>query len=167
MLKEILEAIRGNKLPKVVTCPLVPIVIPGITVSNAFDAHDCFGTLFIIEVPTSGIILSATYWDLDDEKTQLDLEVFKAPIAQIASDDAWAPTDDDLLKFVTEISFFALDDHINSATSDVTNIGKGYKAPSGKFWIQAVDRSTKNIAAGNIPRVQLQILSDDPNWQER
>src|SRR3990167_3863753 len=59
-----------------VSCPLQPFEIPGITAADAFDANDCFGTVFKIRVPKAGIIQSATFWDMDDEGTQIDFMVF-------------------------------------------------------------------------------------------
>ncbi len=166
-IEEIVQEIINKKISKVVSCPIHPVEIPGITASDAFDANDCFGTIVELFVPPSGIIYSATFWDLDDEGTQVDLEIFKYNITQIASDAAWAPTDADILHLITELAFVSFDDHINNQTSEVTNIGKGYTAPEGKFYIQAVCRGTPNIAAANMPRFQLQIIPDDPNWKER
>lgn len=151
-------------MDKIVSCPATPGQIPGIVAANAFDANDCFGIVFELEVPKSGEIRSATFFDLDDEGSQIDLEIFMGQIPIIASDAAWAPVDADLLKFLTEIAFVSFDDHINNQTSEVTNIGKAYNAPAGKFWIQAVCRFTPTIAAGSMPKFQLQILTDDPAW---
>ncbi len=163
---EVVSAIK-YKVSKIVSCPRIPLSIPGIVAANALDANDCFGTVFEIFVPHSGIIYSATLWDLDDEGSQVDLEIFKQDITHTASDAVWSPTDTDMLAFVAELAFVSFDDHINSRTSELTNIGKAYTAPSGRFYIQAVTRSTPNIAAGSMPRVQLHILPDDPNWKER
>ena len=164
---ELLEAIKSLVFsPKtIVSCPAMPMGIPGITAGDALDAGDCIGTIMVIPVPKVGIIQSATYWDLDDESTQLDLEIFKESIAQIASDSAWSPTDVTMRNFVTELAFVVGDDHGNSYTFQLTNIGLAYTAPSGKFYIQAVDRSTKNIAAGSMPLIQLQIESFDPDFE--
>ena len=151
--------------PKVVSCPSSPKEIPGITAADAFDAGDCFGTVVELLVPPSGIIYSATFWDLDAEGTQVDLEIFKHSITSIASDAAWAPSDVDIVKFVTEIAFAGFDNHTNNQTSEVNDIGKAYTAPEGKFYIQAVCRSTPTIAAGAMPRFQLQIIPDDPDWE--
>lgn len=161
------EKIPKSRVSKVVSCPLYPVEIPGIVAANALDANDAFGTIVTLYVPYSGIIYSATFWDLDDEGTQVDLEIFKHSITQIASDAAWAPTDIDMLSFITELSFAAFDDQINSQTSELTVIGKAYAAPEGKFYIQAVCRGTPTIAAGASPRFQLQIIPDDPEWKER
>jgi len=162
-----LEALKTGLLQTVVTCPLAPITIPGITAADAFDANDCFGTIFEIDVPKHGILYSATFFDMDDEGTQVDLEIFRHSITQIASSGGWSPTDEDILKFITELAFVAFDDHDKSQTSELTNIGKAYTAPAGKLYIQAVCRSTPDIAANNMPRVQLQILSADPDFKER
>ena len=168
MLEEIVRLIRGGKVgTNTVSCPSTPAQIQGIVTGNALDAGDVFGNIFELEVPKSGVIQSATFYDFDDEGEQVDLEVFIGRITQIASDASWAPSDIDMLKFRTEIQFFTFDDHINSQTSEVKNIGKAYSAPQGKLFIQAVCRGTPNIAAGSLPRFQLQILSDDPNWKER
>lgn len=167
-LEDIEKAIKKLKFNKIVSCPSVPLQIPGITATNTFSAGDAFGTLMVIEVPKSGEIRSATFWDLDYEKTQIDLEIFKHRITQIASEDPWAPSDIDMLHFVTELSFVSYDDHTNNATFELTNIGKAYTAPEGKFWIQAKCIGTPTIAnLASMPRIQLQIDSDDPDWQER
>ena len=169
-LADILTEIRNIiSSPKIaVCCPKVPVALTGVTTGSAVSAAgDSMGDLVEIEVPKSGVIYSATYWDMDDEGTQVDFEVFKREITSTAWDGAWSPSDYDMLSFVTELSFSHFDDQINSQTSELTNIGKAYTAPEGKLWLQPVDRGTKNIAANNIPRIQLQILSDDPKWQER
>ncbi len=150
---------------KIVSCPAEPIEIPGIAAA-AFDADDCLGTIMKIAVPKSGELRSATYLDLSDQGGQVDLEIYKRSIAQAASNAAYAPTDVESANFVTELNFVVFDDHGLFRTSEITNIGKGYTAPEGYFYIQAVNRGTNTIAAGALPRVQLQILSDDPTWQE-
>lgn len=150
---------------RTVSCPFIAATIQGIGAS-AETAGDCMGTVTMIKVPTSGIIQSATFWDLSDQGSQVDLEIFRHSINITADNAAWSPTDEDMRKFVTELAFFSFDDHLNSQTSELRNIGKGYTAPEGKLYIQAVCRGTPTIAAGSEPRFQLQILSDDPDWQE-
>ena len=150
----------------IVSCPLVPIKIPGIAPADAFDAGDCFGTIARVAVPKRGIILGGTFWDYDDEGSQVDLELFQESIVQIASDAAWAPTDESLQHFLTELAFYAFDDHINNQTSELVNVNKAYTSPLGSFWIQAVNRGTPTIAAGSEPEFQLQILSLDPEFVE-
>ncbi len=164
-LAELREAVK-SRVSKTVSCPIVPIMIPG-TSAGAVTANDCLGDQFVILVPFSGVIYSATFWDVDYEKTQVDLELFRGQITFFAHDAAWSPSDIDMLEFVTELAFVSFDDHINSATSELTNIGKAYTAPEGRLWIQAVARSTPDIAIGKAPRIQLQIIPDDPNWQEK
>ena len=161
-IDDLIAAVSGT----IVSCPVLPIEIPGITAADALDANDCMGTLFTIDVPKRGVIISATFWDMDDEGTQVDFEIFKHSVIDTANDAAFAPTDADLLEFITELAFFAFDDHGTGQTSDIKNIGKAYSAPEGKFYIKAVTRSTPTIAAGNVPRLQLQIQSFDSDFKE-
>ncbi len=163
-LKTLTTALKEGA--RIVSCPSVPLEIPGITAADALDAGDCMGTIMKLKVPKQGIIYSATLWDLDDEGSAIYLEIFKHIIVQIANDAAWAPTDSDLLHFVTELSFIAFTDHTDNQTSELTNIGKAYTAPEGLFYIQAKTGGTPNIAAGSMPRIQLQILSGDPEFKE-
>ena len=149
---------------RIYSCPELPIEIPGITPADALDANDCMGVQFPLKVPKRGIIYSATMWDLDDEGLQVDLEIFKEPIVQAANDAAFAPTDQDIMGFVTELNFVAFDDHGSCQTSEIKNIGKAYTAPKGIFWIQAVTRGAHNIAQAAMPRIQLHILPLDPDW---
>ena len=164
-LEEIGQILRLTTT-QMVACPASPVEIAGIVAADIFDAGDCFGTLTIVHVPKRGIIYSATFWDMDDEGSQVDLEVFKNSIAQIASDAAWAPPDADTLNFITELAFAGFDDHTNNQTSEINGINKGYTAPEGKLWIQAVCRGTPTIAVANMPRFQLQIISFDPDFKE-
>jgi len=152
---------------KTVSCPVRPVAIQGIATGSAYTALDCMGILTEVKVPKSGVILSATFWDLDDEGLQTDLLIFKERITQVADHDKYSPADFDTLDFVTEIAFFAFDDHDTMQLSEVNNIGKAYTAPHGKFWVQAIARGAQDIAAGSEPRFQLQILSDDPDWKAR
>ncbi len=167
LTQSIKDAFQSIKIvTKTVSCPKYPMRVPGIGVSAAYETGDTFGTIFEVNVPPSGTILSATFWDMDDEGLQTDFEIFKDHIPSGTDNAAWAPTDISLRSFVTELAFFAFDDHGTGQTSEIKNIGKAYTAPKGKFWIQGIARGAQNIAAENIPRFQLQILSDDPNYQE-
>ena len=156
---------RGVIAEMGVSCPLSPIEIPGITAADAFDANDCFGTVFKIAVPKAGIIQSATYWDMDDEGTQIDFMVFKNPITATTSDAAWAPTDADLLSLVTTLQFATFKDHGTGQTAELVNIGKLYTAMGGYLYVQSQCIATPNIAAGNMPRFQIQIMSLDPSFE--
>jgi len=165
-LEDVEKAVRDLKTTNIVSCPVIPVLVPGIVAADALDANDCMGTIVQVNVPKRGVIVSATLFDIDDEGTQIDLEIFVHPIAQIANDAAWAPTDADIIHFLTELAFVSFDDHVNNQTSDITAINKAYVAPEGKFYIQAVTRSTPTIAAGASPRFHLQIQSFDPEFVE-
>lgn len=166
-IKDLTEAIKLLVFaPKtIVSCPAVPYEILGITAADALDVGDAMGSISKIAVPKSGVIYSATLWDLDDEGLQIDLEVFKNNFTQIANDAAWALADADSFSFITELNFFIFDDHGTCQTSEITNKGKAYNAPEGFFYIQAVARGASNIAAGAMPRFQLQIESFDPTFE--
>jgi len=161
----IVGAIETLKTTTIVSCPVLPIGIPGIGLT-AEDASDAMGTLVNLRVPKRGVIVSATYFDLDDEGTQVDLEIFNHVITQVADNATWTCSDADIIYFLTEIAFVSFDDHTVSQTSEVTNIGKAYTAPEGLLWIQAVCRVICTIAADSAPRFQLQIQSFDPDFKE-
>jgi len=164
-LEDLEEAIRGIKTSRIVSCPTQFMEIPGID-GDAHAQHECVGLVAELSVPKSGEIISATLFDPSYQKIQLDLEIFKQPITEIADNAAWAPSDIDMVNFVTELVFSSYDDHINSLTWEILNIGKAYTAPLGKFWIKAVTRGAPTYAAGAKPRFQIQILSLDPAFVE-
>lgn len=164
---QLLEEISKRFSGKVVSCPLIPAEIPGITAADEVDAGDAMGTLLEIDVPKSGVIYSATYYSLDDDAAQTDFAVFKYKPKQATHDAAWTLGVADVVLLVTELSFVAFDDHAVTQTSELTNIGTAYRAPEGKLWLQAITRAAVTIAANLMPRVQLQILSDEPDFKER
>lgn len=147
----------------IVACPTSPIAIPGIG-AGAEGALDAMGTLFEIKVPKRGVLVSATYFDLDDEGTQVNFYLFKHQVVAIADNAAWTCSDGDVLQQITRLAFFSFNDQTVSQTSEITNIGKAYVAPEGKFYIQAQCVSICTIAVA--PRLQLQIQSFDPDFKE-
>jgi len=159
------EAVEGIGTTTIVSCPLEYVKIPG-AAAGAYSEGDCVGTVVKVAVPKRGVIISATLLELSDTTGQYDLEIFKQEYTAIASNAAWAPTDSDLMTFVTELAFPAGDNQINAYTFELTNIGKAYTAPQGYFYIQCVDRGTKTIVANMIPHFQLQIQSFDPGFKE-
>ncbi len=167
LLDETIDLLSSKDTSKAVSCPRHPIAVTGVS-GNTFTAGDAFGLLIEIQVPPSGIIYSATFFDLDNEGTQFDAEIFRQKPAQVASEAAWTLAVVDAPKFVTELAFVAFDDHTATQTSELTNIGKAYTAPAGIFWVQLVCRATPDMASASVnPKIQLQILPDDLNWQER
>lgn len=163
---EILEAIQKliAQSNRVVDCPETPFEIRGITTGAAYQSGDNMGIITKLEVPKSGVIYSATFWDMDDEGLQYDLVILKHGVVQVADNSPWAPIDQELLGFIAELSFVSFDDHGGARTSSLTNIGQGYVAPEGFLYIQCVVRGAHNIAAGNLPRFQLQILPTELDW---
>ncbi len=166
-LEDIELAIKKIRASKTVSCPAIPMVIPGSDSATALESGDTLGTVFELDVPKSGEIRSATLFDFDDKGIQTDLEIYKQPIADQAVDAAYAPTDIEGLNFLTSLKFVSWDDKGVFQISELTNIGKAYSTPNGKFLIQTVTRGTPTVTAGSPYRMQIQILSDDPDWVER
>ena len=165
-LEDVYQALKALGTTTVVSCPISPSPIPGSDSATALESGDTVGNVFRLAVPKSGVIISATLFDYDDEGTQIDLEIYKARIADVAVDAAYAPTDIEGLTFVCELSFVSFDDHGVFQTSQLTNIGQAYTVSGGFLYFQAVTRSTPTIAAGVPHRIQLQIQSFDPTFKE-
>ncbi len=160
-------AVKAIGTASIVSCPLEPIAVSGVS-ANTFTAGDAFGLLMKVAVPKRGLLVSATFFNRDDEDIQYDLEIFRHLPTQIASEAAWVLSAADNPKFVTELSFVSNDDHTDTRTSQLTNIGLAYTAPEGYFWIQIVDRGGSDMASEAVnPMIQLQIQSFDPEFKER
>jgi len=160
------EVLKDIKTTTIVDCPLVPVVIPDVGL-NTYTTLDTFGNMVKLKVPKRGVIVSATYYDLDYEGLQMNLHIFNHLITQIAPEAAWAPSDGDILNLVTRLAFVSFDSHTNSYTSEITNIGKAYTAHEGLFYIQAQCVGAQDMASAAVyPRYQLQIQSFDPDFKE-
>lgn len=165
-INDLLAELRKRSDARVVSCPLIPKALLEADTGVTIETGDTLGLVFAIAVPKSGVIYSATFIDLDAEGSQVDIEIYKRSIADQATDAAYAPDDAEALTFLTELSFVSFDDHGVFQTSEITNIGKAYSVPDGKFYNQGVVRAGQTIAVGKAPRIQYQILSDDPDFQE-
>lgn len=162
--QDIIDELRKIGTTTIVACPVEPAIIQGSISSGAYTANDAMGLITKVKVPKRGVLLSATFCDLDDEGKQVDLEIFNHPITQVASEAAWTLSAANNPNFIDEINFVAFDDHDATQTSKVRNIGTAYVAPEGYFYIQAVNKGTPTI--GVEPRFQLQIQSFDPEFKE-
>jgi len=160
-IAQILEALNSTTI---VSCPSVPVAIPGIG-AGAEGALDAMGTLFKLKVPKRGVIVSATYYDLNFDGTGTNLYLFNSEPTAIADNAAWTLSDADAPKLVTKLAFAGFDTHSTTCkTSEINNIGKAYVAPSGCFWIQASCVAIVTVAIA--PCFQLQIQSFDPDFKE-
>lgn len=154
---------------KTVHCPLEPIVVPGIASADALDALDVVGQKFTIEVPRSGYILGARFYDLSDQGSGIRLHLFSRDFAIAASDAAWSPADNDVANELFVITFQSnYEDEINSQFATVLDVWP-YSAPEEKFYcaLSTPTGSTPTYTNPGMPRVQLIIASDDPNWEEK
>lgn len=163
-LLEVLKALKAHQ--KIVSCPSIPAQIPGSDSAVTIETGDTIGRCFSINVPTSGVVISARLLDFDDEGVQVDVYVFKEKIADIATDSPYAPTVAEGFTFLTELNFIPWTDQGVFRTSEIKNIGVGYSVPSGLLWFQAVTRGGITIAAGVPHCIQIDIDSDDPDWKE-
>jgi hypothetical protein len=130
-LESVEQAILKWKSQKMVSCPSIPMAIPGSDSATALESGDTIGNCFSLRVPPSGQIVSATLYDFDAEGSQVDVFVFKEKIADVAVDAAYAPTDVEGLTFLTLLSFVSFTDQGAYKTSEINNIGKGYSVPCG------------------------------------
>ncbi len=158
------QAVKSLGTTTIVSCPMVPIAIPGIG-AGAEGALDAMGIQFTISVPKRGVIISSTYYDLDFESTQVNVHLFNRKVTAIADNDAWTLSDGDAPYLVKTLEFVSYITHSNTVyIFDLTNIGKAYIAPSGKLWVQAQCMVICTIAVA--PLFSLQIQSFDPDFKE-
>lgn len=133
---------------------------PNVSLASAYQALDALGTVFAFDVPESGVILSAVYYDLDDEGLQVDLLLFDESPRQQVDNGAVSMPDTEVTKAIGRIQFTTFADLAISQFSTVTNVGLAYTAAGGKLWAQAVAQGALNIAAGALPAFRLVILPD-------
>lgn len=136
--------------------------IPGVVPAVAFTDKDAFGTIFAIDVPKSGIIQSALWFDLDDEGLAMDVWLFREPFTPTTDNAAFAISDADLLKVEGVISFATTDfrDAANNQLAHRGGIAISYVAPDGRLYCQAVARGAVDIAAGKSPQFSMRIIPD-------
>lgn len=144
------------------TVQIGPFIVPGVGVAAAYTANDALGVKFSINVPISGIIYTATYYDLDDEGTAMDLVLFREDFTETADNAAMSVSDLDIRKLVGVINFPAASFRNFAANQvcQVTNAGLAYVAPLGLLYCQFMTESTPTIAVDNIPMIALTILPD-------
>ena len=134
---------------------------PGIATGAAYADLDALGIHFSFEVPQSGVIQSAIYYDLDDEGLQVDLWLLDdAPTVQ-TDNSAIAFIDHDLIKVITRIQFMSFADAANGQFAESKAIGKAYVQKNKRMWAQCQARGALNIAAGNLPLFRIDFLSDE------
>ena len=137
------------------------VPVPGITAAAAHADGDALGTRFTFQVPRSGTISVATYVCRDDEGIEVDLVLFTAPFVETADDAAFAPTDVDMLGFLSTITFSTYKNFGSNQSSMAVNIGLDYVAPDRTLWAQFITRGASTIAANNMPHVALTIRADE------
>lgn len=134
----------------------------GIATGAAYADKDAIGTVAVrVTVPRSGIIQSATYYDLDDEGLPVDLWLFASPPGAQTDNSAFALNDQDVLAVIDVVQFSgSFFDAVNCQVCTVNGLGIAYVAPLESIWVQLQARGALNIAAGNLPNFRLRILYD-------
>ena len=134
--------------------------IPGLVAASAYTSGDALGTNFSIEVPTSGVIESATLLDFDKEALATDLILFDQDFASGTDNSPFDVAEIDLPKIVGAIQFGTFFSFSDNAVGVARGLGLAYVAPTGYLHVQAVTRDVPNLTARSDYRVSLTILSD-------
>ena len=152
---------------KTVYCPKFPLALE-IDSGNAYAALDVVCQVHTIEVPRSGYILGAIWYDPSDQGSAIRLHLFTRTFTIAANNAAWSPSDDDSYNKKYTLNFTSFEDDINNQQSVILDTIP-YSAPESKFYIAASTPagSTPTYTNPARPRVQLIIASDDPDWEEK
>lgn len=137
-----------------------PITSPtGIGTGSAYADKDAMGTTaFSFPVPAEGIIITGTYYDLDDEGLQVDLWLFDEQPSAQTDNSAFTLTDADLQKVIGVIEFTNAKDAVNGQVMQSNGLNIAYKAKSQLVYAQLQARGALNIASSNLPAFALSIL---------
>ena len=135
------------------SCITPYLVIPGIGTGVAYVSGDALGTMFSIPVPKSGVIETAIMLDLDDEGIQTELWLFREAFTATVDNDAFAVSDQDLLKLIAVISITNFANAGNNQVGINNGLSLPYTAPEGCFYCQCVVRGVPNIAADHLPHI--------------
>ncbi|GEM_PF-4918400 len=140
------------------------VQVPGIGTGSAYTAADAFGTL--ITIPNvfrpnknSGIATKILFYDLDDEGIQKDCIFFGVPISTTANDDAYAPSDGDILSGSNGVSITTFFNWANNQMG-VWNGSAWVESMDTNLYVRLITQGADNIAAGSIPWLSITIIPD-------
>lgn len=137
--------------------------VPGIGTGSAYADGDAFGTAFTLhdlmrpENPACWIV-DVFLIDRDDEGLQVDVPIFIAPIASTTDNNAFAPTDIELLTWrrtfaITGFSNWSVNQGGQYEGSPQLIVGQG-----PHLYTQLVARGTINVAAGAEPYIGITVM---------
>ena len=134
----------------------------GIVTGAAYADLDAIGTLPVeVAVPQSGTIMSAIYYDLDDEGLQVDLWLFSSRPGVRTENAQFDLSDGELITVIDVIQFVGFRDAASGQVSIQNGLNIAYNlGPSSSIYIQLQARGALNIAAGSLPAFRLSILPD-------
>lgn len=140
------------------------VQIPGIGTASAYTAADAFGTLVTLSdvfrsEKRAGNIVQVVFYDLDDEGLQKDLIFYERPVTTTADNDAYAPSDADLLYCVGVLS---LTTYVNLSSNQI-GVWTGNvrsRSTDNNLYVRLVTQGADNIAAGSIPWLAITVIPD-------
>ena len=133
------------------------LTVPGIGTAAPYASGDAFGGLLVFEVPRKGTIANVLFFDLDNEAINKELVLFSVKFTETADNSPFDPADFELLSSIGVV-------FINTWSSFANNgLGQGvpalsYIAPAGRLYGQLVTRGADNIAASNLPAIQMVVV---------
>lgn len=154
---------------KTVFCPEVPRQVFG-TSASAYAALDQVGSLITIRVPESGILHSVSLYDPADQGSSLRVHFFKEIPALAGDNNVWSLSDGDTYNRFLALTFSTFEDDINNRSAYTYGINYPFRlrSTSGSYFMRIVlstpAASTPTYPLASPPRIQLGILSDDPDF---
>lgn len=144
----------------------VKVAVPSIGTGAAYANLDQFGGLIEFsnmarEKGGSFVISTARFYDLDYEKLNKVLHLFRAPVTLAADNAAYSVSDADSLQAIGYIQFSHYDDHVNNATFTEQPALYLQCAPgTTSIWGALSTTGADNIAAKSEPYVELLVVRD-------
>lgn len=141
------------------------VQVPGIGTGAAYADGEAFGTLItwhnvFRSEKLSGTIVGAFLLDLDDEGIQIDIPLFVRSITATTDNNAFAPSDDDLMALRAVVSISSFYNWSSNQFGQASNLGVWINGESPNLYSQLVVRGAANIAAGAVPWVGLVVVPD-------
>jgi hypothetical protein len=134
------------------------VLVPGITVADAFDAGDQMGSAASFTgVPPSGTIQEMFFLDRDDEGIDKTVWLFSSPPALAASDAAFTLTDEDLFNLVGVFTFTVWRDAGNNQVGVTGNTPCAYVMSGTTLYAAVQTSGADNIATNNSPLISIVI----------
>lgn len=155
LLNEYLPPVRGQLIERVYE-------VPGIGTASAYTAGDAFGTVITVHnvfrpEERSGAVVKLVFLDLDDEGKQKDCVFYNRSVTTTADNDAYAPSDDDILYGQGVVSITSFQNWSNNQVGTWSGTFWA-KSSDTNLYVRLVTQGADNIAAGALPRLLVQVI---------